>query len=159
MATAKKPSSVLRSVLGILSAIFIGSAIGSVIFTIGYSEMPSYLGTDPQTCANCHVMQQYYDSWAKGPHHAVAKCDDCHLPSTDIVNKYYVQLDDGMRHSYIFATKTYPQNIVIRPSSLAVVNAQCLTCHDVMTQQIRYVPDANGETVTCSHCHSTIGHQ
>ena len=158
MATAKKPRSVLQSILGILAAVFVGAAAGAFVFTVGYSELPSYLGTDPQTCANCHVMQDYYDAWSKGPHKNVATCDDCHLPSNNVVAKYAVQLDDGWRHSYAFATKTYPDNIVIRQSSLDVVNRQCLSCHDVMTSQIRTVMGATDDTLTCTHCHSNTGH-
>ena len=158
MATAKKPSPRLRHVLSIVAAALCGCAIGAGVFGIGYSELPSYLGTDPQTCANCHVMQDHYDAWSRGPHANVATCVDCHLPHDGIIAKYYVKAEDGVLHSYKFITGSFPENIVIRQSSLDVVNSACLSCHDGMTTQMRYTMGATGENITCTHCHSQIGH-
>ena len=162
MATAKKPGLGLRRVLSVLAAVFCGSAIGAGIFGVNYSHLPSYLGSDPQTCANCHVMQEYYDAWSNGPHAEAATCNDCHLPAQGgLLAQYAVKLEDGFLHGYAFTVGTVPDNIVIRESSLAVVNSACLSCHDVMTSEIR--ADVAGSevdrtTVTCSRCHSTTGH-
>jgi len=158
MATATKPAPRLRRVLSIVAAVFIGSVVGSGVFSVGYSELPSYLSSDPKTCTNCHVMQEYYNAWDKGPHHAVATCDDCHLPHDNIIDRYKVQLEDGILHTYRFTTQTYPTTIVIRPSSLEVVNGACLSCHGDMTEMIRYTVSVTGDPVTCTHCHSDIGH-
>jgi len=158
MATAKKPAPRLRGVVRIVAAAFVGCAIGAGVFGFGYSEMTSYLGTAPETCTNCHVMQDNYDAWSRGPHANVATCDDCHLPHNNVINKYKVQIEDGVLHSYKFTTGNYPTNIVIRQSSLDVVNAACLDCHDVMTSQIRAGMGTTGDTITCTRCHSNIGH-
>lgn len=158
MATAKKPMPRLRRVFTIVAAALCGCALGAGIFGFGYSELPSYLGSAPETCANCHVMQEYYDAWSRGPHHNVATCDDCHLPHGNVIQQYSAQLSDGMLHSYKFTTGDYPTNIVIRQSSLDIVNQSCLTCHDNMTAQIRASMTADGDSVTCSRCHSHIGH-
>ena len=164
MTTANTPGSRLRTVLSILAAVFCGSAIGTAITGTAYSELPSYFGSDPLTCANCHVMQDYYDAWSQGPHaRAGAVCNDCHLPHNGgFFTEYGMKAEDGFLHVYAFLTDNYPENIVIRESSLAVVNAACLNCHEDMTSQIRGDVPASGvdrTTVTCSRCHSTTGHK
>jgi len=158
MASATKPVPRLRGALSILAAGFAGAAIGAGVFGIGYSEMTSYLGSDPAACANCHAMTSHYEAWARGPHANVATCNDCHLPHDGVVAKYKVKLEDGLLHTYKFTTGDYPTTIVIRQSSLDVVNSACLSCHDAMTSQIRASMSTTGETITCTHCHSTIGH-
>jgi cytochrome c nitrite reductase small subunit len=158
MATAMKPAPLIRRVLSIVAAALSGAAVGAAIFGIGYSELPSYFGTAPETCANCHVMQATYDSWSNGPHANVATCNDCHLPHDGIIAKYMVKAEDGVLHGYKFTTGTYPENIVIRQSSLDVVNTACVSCHDTMTDQMRISMGATGDSRECSHCHSTIGH-
>jgi cytochrome c nitrite reductase small subunit len=47
----------------------------------------SYLSSDPAVCINCHIMQEQYDGWLHGSHHAVAVCNDCHLPHDNVVLK------------------------------------------------------------------------
>ncbi len=39
-------------------------------FTFRYAEGLSYFSTDPKACANCHIMNDQFVSWSKGPHHA-----------------------------------------------------------------------------------------
>ncbi len=65
---------------GILFATCVGVFVGIGFFTFGYGKGASYLSNDPQTCVNCHVMQGHMDSWQQSSHHAVAVCNDCHLP-------------------------------------------------------------------------------
>ena len=59
-----------------------------------YAEGASYFSTNPQSCANCHIMREQYDSWQKASHHANAKCIDCHLPH-DFVGKYVAKAENG----------------------------------------------------------------
>ena len=158
MANATKPSSLPHRVLSILAAALVGCAIGVGIFGIGYSEMTAYLGDDPATCANCHVMQDYYDLYLRGGHANVATCNDCHLPHGNELQKYAVKLEDGVLHGYSFTLGLYPKNIVARDASREVINNACLSCHDMMTTQIRYLLDANQSTLDCTRCHSTVGH-
>ncbi|MCL2784638.1 MAG: cytochrome c nitrite reductase small subunit [Propionibacteriaceae bacterium] len=158
MATAKKPAPRLGRVLTIAAAALCGCAIGAAIFGVGYSELPSYFGTEPETCANCHVMQDHYDAWARGSHRNVATCDDCHLPHDNFIKARLVQAEDGVLHSTKFSTGKYPTNIVIRESSRAVVNGACVSCHDTMTTQIRYTVGVMQEDINCTRCHSNVGH-
>src|SRR4029077_14197487 len=73
-------------VLGVLA----GALAGIGAFTFHYGEGLSSFSTDPRACKNCHIMNDEYASWTKGPHHAVAKCIDCHLPH-EFVPKYLAQ--------------------------------------------------------------------
>lgn len=69
--------------------------MGVVGYTFVYAKGASYLTNDPKACANCHVMQDYYDAWIKSSHRAVAVCNDCHAPHDNMVRKYYVKADNG----------------------------------------------------------------
>lgn len=72
---------------GLLAMASLGCLVGVGSYTFKYAEGASYLGNDSRTCANCHIMREHYDSWQKSSHHAVAGCNDCHLPQ-DFVSKY-----------------------------------------------------------------------
>jgi cytochrome c nitrite reductase small subunit len=148
---------VAHPVLKVLVAVLLGTAIGSGVFAINYSEATSYLGSDPATCANCHVMQDHYDAWSQGAHAGVATCNDCHLPHTNTVDKYLVKAEDGVLHATAFTFQTYPDNIVIRDKSLAVTEAACLYCHGSMTDSMMYTLK-DGESISCVRCHSGVGH-
>ena len=156
MTSATQPASGIKRVLSVVAAVLVGMVIGIGIFGVGYSELPSYFSTEPKNCTNCHVMQEQYDAWTKGSHKNAATCDDCHLPHDSVVNKLLVQAEDGVLHGYKFTTGNYPDNIVIRQSSLDVVNSTCLYCHGIMTSSIHVT--RSGDTITCTHCHTNVGH-
>jgi len=157
MTKATKPASALRRTLTIVATTLVGMVIGVAIFGIQYAKIPSYFSTDPRNCTNCHVMQAQYDAWSHGPHKNVATCDDCHLPHDSIVNKLLVQGEDGVLHGYKFTTGDYPTTIVIRDSSLAVVNQSCLSCHGTLTATMHEATKPT-QTITCTHCHANVGH-
>ncbi|MCL1923800.1 MAG: cytochrome c nitrite reductase small subunit [Propionibacteriaceae bacterium] len=158
MATAKKPAPRQRRRLSLVAAALCGVAIGLALFGVGYSELPSYFGNKPETCANCHVMQDHYDAWSRGSHANVATCNDCHLPHDNVIRQFGVKAEDGVLHAIAFTTGNYPQNIVIRDKSRAITNELCLNCHDTMTDPMRYTVGLTGEDQQCSRCHTTIGH-
>ena len=140
---ATVPALVLATVLGVFA--------GTSVYTFHYAKGSSYLGDDPATCANCHVMASHLDGWLRGPHHAAATCNDCHTPSTP-VRKYVVKALNGWHHSKAFTTGNYPDAIQLRPSSREVVEGQCRTCHADMLAAV----DADG--VSCIRCHESVGH-
>ena len=78
--------------------VLFGGIIGLSLFTVSYAEATSYLSDDPDACRNCHVMNDVHDAWARGPHHAVATCNDCHIPHT-FPDKYVVKALNGWNHS------------------------------------------------------------
>jgi cytochrome c nitrite reductase small subunit len=145
-----KPAHLVAAVLG-------GVLLGVGTFTVVYAEAPSYLGSEPETCINCHVMQEQYDAWVAGPHTNVATCADCHLPHDDVVAKYAVKAEDGILHAAKFTTGNYPENIRIREKNLEVANQACLYCHSDVTEQMRAIAGPE-EELSCVRCHSGVGH-
>jgi cytochrome c nitrite reductase small subunit len=146
-----------NTVLKVATAVLIGTAVGSGVFAVNYSEAVSYLGNDPATCTNCHVMQGHFDAWEQGSHATVATCNDCHLPHDSVIDKYLVKAEDGVLHASAFTFQTYPENIVIRDKSLAVTEASCIYCHGSMTDSMMYTLKDN-ESISCVRCHSGVGH-
>lgn len=143
-------------VLAIAAAVMLGALGGLGAFTFGYGEGHAYLSNDPAACANCHVMQSNYDSWLKSSHHAVATCNDCHLPH-HIVGKYVTKADNGFFHSLAFTTGNYKDPIQIKPRNSRVVEEACLYCHQAMVDHL-LPATVGGDRVSCVHCHSSVGH-
>jgi cytochrome c nitrite reductase small subunit len=114
-----------------------GLALGVAGYAFQYAKGSSYLGNDPATCANCHVMAGHYAGWQAAPHHRVATCNDCHTPAP-FLSKYL---------------GNYPENIRARPESTAVVEANCRRCHADLVENI-----AHGGDVSCIRCHASVGH-
>jgi cytochrome c nitrite reductase small subunit len=69
----KIPSIPWRS-LAVIAAVACGVAAGLGFYAFNYGEGLSYFSKDPRACANCHVMEDAYDSWQKGGHHQAATC-------------------------------------------------------------------------------------
>jgi len=133
-------------------AVTAGFAIGIGAYAFDYAKGSSYLGNDPATCANCHVMDSYYTGWQSAAHHRVATCNDCHTPAGPI-SKYVVKATNGYHHSMAFTLGGYPDVIKARPSSSAVVEANCRRCHARLVEDV-----AHGSDVACVRCHRSAGH-
>lgn len=125
-------------------------------FTFGYGKGFSYLIDDPAVCANCHVMQDHYDSWVKSSHHAVATCNDCHLPH-DFVGKWVVKGDNGFFHSLAFTLENYHEPIQIKPRNRNVTQNACMSCHQEIVHQM-LPAESGGEMLRCIQCHNDVGH-
>ncbi len=135
-----------------LAAIAGGLALGVGAYAFQYAKGASYLGNDPATCANCHVMQGHYAGWLAAPHHGVATCNDCHTPA-GLVSKYVVKATNGWHHSFAFTTGLFPDTIRARPQSREVVEANCRRCHADLVDEI-----AHGGDTSCIRCHASVGH-
>ncbi|MDO5672766.1 MAG: cytochrome c nitrite reductase small subunit [Actinomycetaceae bacterium] len=146
-----------RFILEALAVFVIGSLLGVGTFTVVYAKGWSYLGNDPQTCMNCHVMEPYYKAWSAGSHAGQAGCNDCHAPHDNIVSKYYVKAENGFWHSFKFTTGWYPDNIEIRDSNRQVTNEACLYCHSDLTSDMHIT--AGDEQIQCMDCHTNVGHK
>ena len=133
--------------------VFIG--IGS--FTFHYAEGLSYLSGEPETCINCHVMQEHYDSWLKASHRTAATCNDCHVPPT-FPEKYLVKGLNGWNHSKGFTLQNYPEPIRIRPFNLVVLQHNCIECHSVLVSEMVGHLDVQLGTARCTDCHRSVGH-
>ena len=137
-----------------LLALF-GGIAGLGLFTVGYAEATSYLSDDPSACRNCHVMYSVYDAWSRGPHHAVATCNDCHIPH-DFPAKYVVKALNGWNHSVAFTLQGFPEPIHITPLNRDVTQANCIACHEDAVRLIAHAGD--DEQLLCASCHETVGH-
>ncbi len=129
-----------------------GGLMGLGAFAFHYAKGSSYLGNDPATCANCHVMESHYSGWLAAPHHQVATCNDCHTPAGPI-SKYVVKALNGYHHSMAFTFGGYPDVIRARPQSTAVVEANCRRCHAEIVDSLVHGGDA-----ACIRCHASVGH-
>ena len=139
-----------------LVALF-GGIFGLGGLTFLHAGGQNYLFDDPRTCANCHVMQDYYDSWARSSHHTHATCNDCHVPH-DVLMHWAIKGYDGLNHSYHFTVGDYPTNIQITQLSADVVREDCVECHKSMVNHIVAVGNTQKETVDCIVCHRHVGH-
>lgn len=133
-----------------------GGVAGLGGFTLSYANFLAYLNNDPQTCVQCHIMREQFDGWARGTHHAVAVCNDCHAPHDNLVHKYYVKGVNGIRHSYAFTTGNHPEPIRITEMNYEVTLHACLYCHGDMTQAMNYAH--TDDPTDCLTCHEGVGH-
>lgn len=140
-------------------ALVFGILGGVGAFTFGYGKGWAYLTNDPAACANCHVMQEHYDTWQGSSHKHVATCNDCHLPH-NLPGKMYVKSDNGFWHSLAFTTGDYHDPIQIKKRNRKVTQGACLSCHDDIVHQMVAVgaDDVDEEAPSCIHCHSDVGH-
>ena len=136
-------------------ALLFGGILGMALFTASYAEGTSYLSDDPAACRNCHVMRDVHDAWARGPHHAVATCNDCHIPH-GLPGKYIVKAMNGWNHSLAFTLQEFPEPIRITPANRAVALANCLACHGDFVSLVNHA--GQDELEDCSRCHASIGH-
>jgi cytochrome c nitrite reductase small subunit len=143
------------TIQAVVLGVGIGVAAGVGAYTFIYAKGSSYLTNDPAACANCHVMQEYYDAWVKSSHRAVAVCNDCHTPHS-LVPKYMTKASNGYHHSMAFTTGDFPDNIRIKPHNREITEHACRSCHETVVQEIEH-PDSRGE-VSCIRCHDTVGH-
>lgn len=148
-----------RNGWAIVTAILIGVVIGLGGFTFGYAKGYSYLTSDPNACANCHVMDQHFSAWLKSSHSAVAGCNDCHTPHDNVAAKYYVKAKNGFWHSFYFTTGGFTDPIGITPSNHSVVEDACRYCHEPMVESVDHAAAGDAaELLNCTHCHPHVGH-
>ena len=140
----------------VVVALLLGIFSGLGVFTFGYGKGASYLSNDPAACANCHVMDDHYDSWQNSSHRAVATCNDCHL-SPHPVGKWVTKADNGFFHSLAFTTGNYPDPIRIKPRNRKVTQTACLKCHSDFVHSMLPVTEG-GDMLNCTHCHQSVGH-
>ena len=142
--------------LPIALAVVLGMLGGIGAFTFGYGQGYSYVLNDPKVCANCHVMQDHYDSWQASSHAHVATCNDCHLPH-DFVGKWVTKGDNGFFHSLAFTLENFHEPIRIKPRNRRVTQGACVYCHEDVVHQMAAV-EQESEMLLCASCHFDVGH-
>ncbi len=144
--------------IAVVAAVMIGVATGLGIYAFDYGEGVSYFSTDPRACANCHIMNDQYDSWQKSGHHQAATCVDCHLPH-DFIPKYIAKADNGFWHSKGFTFMDFHEPIRIKPRNAKILQESCIRCHGEFVHEL--VPGSRtvgAENLQCVHCHRSVGH-
>ena len=117
----------------LVSAVF----FGLFLFSFYISNAPSYLGDNPQTCVNCHIMAPQYATWYHSSHREKTNCNDCHVPHNNSLNKYFFKAKDGIRHATIFTLRREPQVIFIKEAGREVVHKNCIRCHETLLTDSR----------------------
>ena len=154
-AGAARAGGLRRSTIAL--AVAVGALAGLGGFTFRYAEGVSYFSTDPRACANCHIMRPQYDAWQKASHHAAATCVDCHLPHTFFA-KYLAKASNGWHHSKGFTLQDFEEPIHIKPRNSAILQANCLRCHEAMVHELVAGARTERDAVECVHCHAGVGH-
>lgn len=142
--------------IALLGCLAVGAAAGLGLYTFRYAKGLSYLSNDPRACMNCHVMREYFESWTAGSHHAVAACNDCHVPHA-LIPKYLTKIDNGYHHSAKFTLQNFAEPIRIRPVNLAKLQQNCVHCHEGMVGNI-LAHRATDAQARCTMCHRSVGH-
>ncbi|MFT5300139.1 MAG: cytochrome c nitrite reductase small subunit [Mariniblastus sp.] len=147
-----------RVTIPVVACILVGMALGGGVFTFDYAKGTSYLSSESQTCANCHIMQDHFDAWNKSTHHHVARCNDCHAPH-DFVGKWFCKGRNGFFHSLAFTTQDFHEPIMINDYNRKVVEDNCRHCHADFTHSIDVgVTSQDIEPLACIRCHQDVGH-
>lgn len=110
-----------------LFLVMVGGVLG--IFVLKESNMVSYLSDDPKACINCHIMNTAYNTWRHSSHSRDTVCNDCHVPHTSPVEKYFFKAKDGMRHATLFTLRLEPKSFRISKAGAKVVQGNCENCH------------------------------
>lgn len=119
------------------------------------TDFTAYLGNDPATCNNCHVMDAAYEGWYHAGHQEWAACADCHTPHA-LLPKYLVKAQSGVRHVSAFTLGHIPTAIRAAESSKAVVQANCIRCH---AETVSAIPDGQPDAGRyCFDCHRRVAH-
>lgn len=148
-------ASLRRQLLALV--ILIGVCVGVGFFTFGYAQGLSYFSTDPRACANCHIMNDEYASWQKGPHHGAAKCVDCHLPHEGLA-KLAAKASNGYHHSRGFTLQDFHEPIIIKPGNSRILQDNCVRCHGDFVHGLVAGSTTDRDAMQCVHCHRGVGH-
>jgi cytochrome c nitrite reductase small subunit len=151
-----RPQTKVTLLLAVIIAVALGAAAGLGGYTFIYAKGASYLGNDPNACANCHIMQDHLDGWVKSSHRSVATCNDCHTPP-GLIPKYFTKAEHGFFHSLAFTTDEFHEPIQIKERSRRVTENACRKCHQDIVHDID-TATASDTSMSCIRCHASVGH-
>jgi len=124
-------------------------------FGLYVSDFTVYLGDNPTTCNNCHVMDSVYEGWFHGGHRQAATCNDCHTPHA-FIPKYLVKARSGFNHVTAFTFGHVPEPLRAKPSTDAIIQDNCVRCH---TETVSMIADGQPDSGRfCFDCHRTVAH-
>ncbi len=138
-------------------ALIVGVAALLAVLGVGMyvTDFTTYLGNNPSTCNNCHVMDAVYEGWYHAGHHTVAVCGDCHTPHA-LIPKYYVKALSGYHHVTAFVSGNIPPAIRAKLSSDKVIQENCIRCHADTVENI--MMGVQPFERNCWDCHRAVAH-
>jgi cytochrome c nitrite reductase small subunit len=139
----------LTIVIGIIALLAV-AGVGLYV-----TNFTAYMGSDPNTCNNCHVMDYVYENWLHGGHHTAATCNDCHTPHA-LIPKYIVKAQSGYHHVTAFVFGAIPDAIRAKEESKKVVQENCVRCHEHTVSTI--MAGAQEFDRYCFDCHRSAAH-
>jgi cytochrome c nitrite reductase small subunit len=137
--------------------LIVGLVASVVVIAVGLyaTNFTVYLGNDPTTCNNCHVMDAAYEGWFHAGHQQWATCVDCHTPHATIP-KYLYKAKSGMNHVTMFTLGHIPEPLRAASDTKRIVQANCLRCH---SETVAEVADGQMDAGrNCSECHRSVAH-
>ncbi len=135
-----------------ISILAVAAVIGTGLYV---TDFTAYLGNNPSTCNNCHVMDAVYESWYHGGHKQWANCNDCHTPHA-LIPKYIVKAQSGYHHVTAFIFGDIPDAIRAKESSREVVQENCIRCHEETVSTLMESPMPFDRY--CFDCHRSVAH-
>jgi len=143
-----------------MSKYFPAIAMLATVFALGVfvfaADVFAYAGSAPETCANCHVMDDAYENWYHGPHEKWTECVDCHLPHDNVVSYYIEKGRTGMHDVYVFSTGQTPEVIRATAYTQGIIQENCVRCHESTVEAVVMSPHENDRY--CWECHRDIAH-
>jgi len=136
----------------IIGLIALTAAVGTLLYL---SNFTIYLGSDPSTCNNCHVMDGVYESWYHSSHRAWTTCSDCHAPHA-LVPKYLFKAYSGARDVAMFTVDYLPSPLRAEPLTRDILQENCVRCHEETVSMIADGQKDSGRY--CVDCHRSIPH-
>lgn len=143
--------------------VLLGVLAGIMIIILRISNATAYLSDDPKACINCHVMFPQYETWMHSSHREKIVCNDCHVPHDSAVKKYLFKAKDGLRHATMYTLRMEPQVIHMHEDGQAVVQENCIRCHEKLFDSTdlvhgTYEEYVKGDAKLCWQCHREVPH-
>ena len=136
----------------IIGVIALLAVVGTGLYI---TDFTAYLGNNPSTCNNCHVMDYVYEGWYHAGHSEWTTCNDCHTPHA-LIPKYITKAQSGYHHVTAFVSGNIPDAIRAKPHSREIVQENCERCHEDTIANINLSP-MTGERY-CFDCHRSAAH-
>ena len=135
----------------------ISAFIVAIAAFVVVTDAPAYMGSDPNTCNNCHVMDAAYENWYHAGHRAgEVVCVDCHLPHDNVIAYYLEKGRSGMHDVYVFSTGQAPVMIRASEHTKEIIQSNCIRCHQGRVQNMLAGQPAFERY--CWDCHRAVAH-
>jgi cytochrome c nitrite reductase small subunit len=137
-----------RNALKIVLITLVVAVVGMLLGGAGYAYADS-----PAFCGSCHSMDQAQVTWQTSNHKQLS-CTECHLPHQNLVIKLITKGQTGMHDTYHEVLRDYPATIKLSPQGKAIVEDNCLRCHQSTVENTAMA--SGGQD--CTKCHRGLVH-